>query len=326
MLAYLAPLLVLLVPLMAAGCSEARQEAEAAEWEEIGSMRGPRGELAVVRWRDSAIVVGGMGGPMLGSDAVEVYDLRTGQWSDLPNLPEPRHRLALAVVDDVLYAIGGAKGVNPKRAVETVYALDLKAGRAARWQTRAALPAPRSALRAEVIGGKIYVVGGIGPGNAAKAWVYDPQADRWSAIADLPTTREHLMTAALGGRLYAIGGRQGARNVAVVEVYDPAADRWQRAADMPTPRSGGTAVVAGDRVHVLGGEDPSTWGGRVYRSHEIYDPASDGWTAAPPLPRPLHGVQGVYDRGRIVLFGGADRHGIWSVLGWRDAVLSREVR
>ena len=42
------------------------------------------------------------------SDVVQGYDIQKRQWSELPNLPEPRHGVAVTALNDSLYAIGGA--------------------------------------------------------------------------------------------------------------------------------------------------------------------------------------------------------------------------
>jgi N-acetylneuraminic acid mutarotase len=59
------------------------------------------------------------------------------------------------------------------------------------WRSLDALPTPRGALAAAVLGGKIHAVGGIGwrGRNTPAHEVYDPAANRWTALAYVPTAR-----------------------------------------------------------------------------------------------------------------------------------------
>ena len=41
-------------------------------------------------------------------DAVDAYDVATGQWTSLPPMPTARHGVATAVIGDTVYAIGGS--------------------------------------------------------------------------------------------------------------------------------------------------------------------------------------------------------------------------
>src|SRR2546426_7660641 len=76
------------------------------------------------------------------------------------------------------------------------------------WPAVAPLREPIQELGAAVLGGKIYVAGGIDRTGrpTAAAFRYDPAANRWERIADLPAPRHHMPLAVVGDTLYAVGG------------------------------------------------------------------------------------------------------------------------
>jgi N-acetylneuraminic acid mutarotase len=83
-------------------------------WEDVPDMRTPRGGIASARLRDGRIVVFGgenlePGGTTIAP--VELFDPRTGRWSDLPSMRTPRHGLGGVALGRRVYAIQG--GVEP---------------------------------------------------------------------------------------------------------------------------------------------------------------------------------------------------------------------
>jgi N-acetylneuraminic acid mutarotase len=64
------------------------------------------------------------------------------------------------------------------------------------------------------------------------------------------------------------------------------------------------AVTVAGKIHVVGGrfgENEDMTG-----LHDIYDPASDSWTSAAPVPTPRGGGAGALYHGMIVFLGGED--------------------
>jgi glucose/arabinose dehydrogenase len=79
-------------------------------------------------------------------------------------------------------------------------------------------------------------------------------------------------------------------------VYEPGdfARRWEQLAPTGFARQEVSFVSAGQRFYLTGGG----------RALEVYDPGSDSWTKASPLPRNLDHIQGVELGGRIYYIGG----------------------
>lgn len=181
------------------------------------------------------------------------------------------------------------------------------------WSTRAPMPVGREGAAGAFIDGKFYVSHGYSSADGTDNAVYDPVADTWAPLAPATVPRSELAGAAVGGKLYAIGGRDPTgfcpTSVCdVVEIYDVATDSWSFGAPMPTPRAGlGLAVVA-DKIYAVGGRDGAIPGsGSPLAALEIYDPATDSWSAGPPMPTPRMDVYSttVLD-GKVWVIGGFD--------------------
>ena len=71
-------------------------------------------------------------------------------------MPTPRHMVGIAVVGNILYAIGG-HGPDSGKFVTTVEAYDPVTNT---WSTKAAMPTPRAHFGAAEVGGTIYAIGG----------------------------------------------------------------------------------------------------------------------------------------------------------------------
>jgi N-acetylneuraminic acid mutarotase len=170
------------------------------------------------------------------------------------------------------------------------------------------MPEPRAAGGAAVVGGRLYIVGGVGAtGLARRAFALDLRRGRWSAVA-APTPREHLAVTAAGGRIYALGGRKAGydTNVAIFESWSPGAKRWRRLPDVPGARGGtGAAVAAGSLVSV-GGEEPAGTIASVY----AWSLAHGGWRRLPDLPTPRHGLGVVTLGSRVYAVAGGPSPGL----------------
>lgn len=130
---------------------------------------------------------------------------------------------------------------------------------------------------------------------------------KWTARASMPTRRSRL-GAVFGqdGKLYAIGGSTDFGPTGVVEVYDTALDSWSTAAPMPTARYGFSALLLPDgKIFTIGGDwDTSTSTDGSSVNVEIYNPATNTWTAGPPLPEGRYMGAGAVRADGSILFGG----------------------
>ena len=172
-----------------------------------------------------------------------------------------------------LYVVGGygdARDLAPATRTST----DGK-----RWRNLAPMPTARAAGGAAIVGGKLYVIGGVAPKELARqAFALDLASGKWSTIAG-PTPREHLAVTAAGGRVYALAGRLGGddANLMTFEAYTPATGTWESLPPVPEPRGGTGAAVAGGLIVSVGGEEPEGTIHSVYG----YDLATGQWRRLP---------------------------------------------
>jgi len=173
------------------------------------------------------------------------------------------------------------------------------------WSSKASLNIGRMDFRPAVLGGYLYVLGGIkGPPQAISLDVerYDPATNTWTTKASIPEGDNSGVTnrkpsgfgcVVYSGRIYIYGGYDAANSAWPnyqytndILYYDPSSDSWTRLAashDMPVSRSNFGYAVSGDRFYLFAGTtmDSST-------HHETaawyYDATSGTWTQVADLP------------------------------------------
>ena len=124
------------------------------------------------------------------------------------------------------------------------------------WRNLAPMPIKRGSAAANIVNGKVYVMGGattaegskdVAISNATTANnltrndVYDIASNTWSSGAPMALARNHMFSGTVNGKIYIIGGRiahafvAASQNTDVVEQYDPATNTWgAQMAKMPT--------------------------------------------------------------------------------------------
>jgi len=152
------------------------------------------------------------------------------------------------------------------------------------WATSASMSTPH--MYGSAIGlndGRVLVIGGA---STRATEIYDPVADRWTPTGEIENASG---TAVLlpNGSVLVTGGRPplGPHGVyASATRFDPFQNRWLPAAPMLRPRAGHVfMVLPDDRVLAAGGIDQIAAGPIRTNTTEIYDPATDQWTAGPPM-------------------------------------------
>lgn len=261
----------------------------------------------------------GEGGRVTGvSDRHIAYDPATGETAGLGKLQAPRHHPQLVSLAGRLYLLGGF-GTNPG-AVNWIMSAETHAYDNGNWTRLAAAPEPHGESGAASIGDRIHIVGGRRPKGAANLaygdhadstshLVFDPAANSWTTAAPALTARNSAAGAMINGLWHVAGGRSVAGGPTDAhEVYDPKEDRWRAAAPMPkgSGAGGNAAGVIDGQLYIFGGEYFDN-GGRVHPEVWRYDPATDTWHSAPPMPTPRHGLGAITINNRIWLLGGAKK-------------------
>jgi N-acetylneuraminic acid mutarotase len=279
------------------------------------------------------LVYGGQTGDSKPVGALWRFDPAAGAWTKLAGNPVPVHHGAAVGIGGKMYLFGGFRipdsGKTAWHPVADAWAYDLeKQG----WEALPPMPTPRGALSAVAVGSKVYVIGGaklpakidqsdgIVPGGPVELLgtveVYDTETKSWAAKTPMSLARNHHDAAHVNGKIYVVGGRVAScysngwsTNVWMNEAYDIAADSWTTLQPMPTARSGtGIAVIDG-KLHVLGGEGWIDNFGGVFRTHEVYDPATNRWSIAPRMPTARHGFATAQLGNRIYAISGVNNAG-----------------
>jgi N-acetylneuraminic acid mutarotase len=192
-----------------------------------------------------------------------------------------------------------------------------RSANAATWTRKADMPTPRWGHSAAVVNGKIYVIGGLmsepsflKAESIAAVEEYDPATDTWSRKADMPAPRGYLYGShpVVDGKIYVTGGgNHGQAMMARVDVYDPATETWTRVADMPTARISMARVAWNEKIYVFGGLTgrlPSPYSSANVT--EVYDPQTDIWREAAPMPRGVWEHSALVVEDKIYVVGGAN--------------------
>ncbi len=80
---------------------------------------------------------------------------------------------------------------------------------------------------------------------------------------------------------------------------------WVSLAPMPTPRQAfGIAQTPDGRIFTIGGDTFSIGTYMPVGKVEVYDPQSNSWTTAAPMPTPRYSLTAAYSNGLIYAFGG----------------------
>jgi N-acetylneuraminic acid mutarotase len=170
--------------------------------------------------------------------------------------------------------------------------------------------------------GRVLVVGGcIGSGICTqRVEIFNPYTNAWMEVKPLESDRaEHTAVLLDDGRVLVVGGTKadgGASAGGDALLYDPQTNTWTATGSMVNPRYLAQSVrLADGRVLVAGGmtlKDKPVQ--TISTSAEIYDPASNTWTAAADLAQARYAyVLALLPGGQALAIGGArDYDARWS--------------
>ena len=271
-------------------------------------------------WIGAAVVngkiyaIGGNGG--YGSSSVNEYDPITDTWTTKTSMPTPRINFGTAVIENKIYIIGGDRGNydigTTTTAINEVYdpATDT-------WEMKTSMPTRRMAISANVVDGKIYIIGGgektpntnLTP--TAVNEVYDPEEDKWTTLEPIPNPVNYHTSAVVDNKIYIMGG---AVNVNLNQIYDVETDTWSSGSPVPTGvDSAATGVITGTnaskRIYVIGGKQ----GVEAVNLNQVYDPETDTWTSGKPMPTTRYGLGVAVINDTIYAIGGREGWISWPI-------------
>ena len=227
------------------------------------------------------------------------FDTVLGNWNDIGRLPRmgnlsPGSRMI--ALGTSLFFLGGAlppDEFDRFHPVGEVWKYDLLTRNLYRV---ASMITPRDRFASTVMGGKLYVAGGLGTGWSyahdplRSAEVYDPESDSWRALPDMPHDETRMPAlecqgGTVNGKFYVRGGG----NKGLADIYDPRSNSWGWDGDwFPSDMSAPyyTRMESADkRMYLLDTYPP----GRTRltdRTHQlrVFKESTQKWTAISPLP------------------------------------------
>jgi Kelch motif len=211
----------------------------------------------------------------------DAYDPVTDKWSRLADIPQPiSHCGQVADTDDpnnsIFWLAGGFLGDHPGPSTTEVWKYDIRNNL---WTGGPALPGPRGGGALVKLGRELHYFGGTLRMNG----IYQQDfGTHWVLDLDSGT---------------------GWRNTT---------KSGQLLADLPNPRNHMGGTVLNGKIYAIGGQHLGNQDTTPQSEVDVYDPATNTWSQAAPMPRPIgHVTANVFVRnGRIVVTTGV---GIQSV-------------
>jgi len=229
---------------------------------------------------------------VVGEEVNYEYDPSTNSWTTKTPMPVPRAGFGVAVYLDRIYVIGGGYGVYPNRTVTRVNEVYDPATDT--WETKTSMPTNRSGMCANVVDGKIYVIGGRTGEQYSTVdlnEVYDPETNMWTTKEPIPYPVVGYASAVVDGKIFVLGGQDeyhDPMNLDLTQIYDPETNTWSQGTPIPTATVAAAAgvtsgTIAPERIYVMGGD-----GGFFYPldRNYVYDPQADVWNTGTAIPTP----------------------------------------
>ena len=316
-------------------------------WTPLAALPKARSHIASVVRDGQILVLGGTNPGATSSKDVTAFDPASETWSKLPQLPGGRKTPVAGLIGDNVWLTGGSLSTSTYRGrfadrweygpampialgevaggmigrslylvgESSVATLALDVGTGLWRSDLAARPFPGSHHAAEVIGGELYLFGGIGA-SAGRVQIFDPISNAWRLGPDMPFAAGSSSSAVIGGVAYVAGGIVGQATTARAARFDPVSAIWTEIAPMPVGRNHAASATDGASLWIFGGrgfgsgDNNSVANG--FDTVQVYDPATDAWRvstqpeqALAPLPQARGGMgRSVYVDGEFYVIGG----------------------
>ncbi|XP_065438646.1 kelch-like protein 18 isoform X1 [Chrysemys picta bellii] len=230
-------------------------------------------------------------------NVVEVFDPIANRWEKCQPMTTARSRVGVAVLNGLLYAIGGYDGQLRLSTVE-VYNPEMDS-----WSKVGSMNSRRSAMGTVVLDGQIYVCGGYdGISSLNSVETYSPETDKWTVVTPMSSNCSAAGVTVFEGRIYVSGGYDGLQIFSSVEYYNHHTATWHPVASMLNKRCRHGAASLGSKMFVCGGYD----GSGFLSIAEVYSSMANQWYLIVPMNTRRSRVSLVANCGRLYCVGGYD--------------------
>jgi N-acetylneuraminic acid mutarotase len=276
-------------------------------WSETGAMAtGRGGPAAALLANGNVLEAGGTTAGGTSDKTAEIYNTSAGTFSAAAPMGVGRVAPTAVVLQSGSVLVLGGSDTGADQTAEVYNPA------ANTWTPTAnnmTIPGGEFPSAALLPDGRVLVVGGNdGPATTA-ADIYNPSTNSFTAAAPMGTARSiPAMITLPSGKVLVAGGLDASGNaLASAEVYDPSANSWTPVSNsMSSPHvAAQISALPGGKVLVAGGLSELTPTATTTASAEIYDPATNSFTAAASMSnsRYFFGLTALSD-GRVLAAGG----------------------
>lgn len=265
----------------------ASSPSNAGKLSETGVMHVARASHSATLLPNSKVLIAGgfsgSGGEQNPYASTELYDPRTGTFESGATMSIGRSgHTATLLKDGKVLIVAGWTGRYAIRNSAELY--DPETGK---FTPTGNLVTERAGNAATLLAdGRVLLTGGEDRQQNAlsSAEIYDPATGKFTATGSMAEPRgAHTATLLKNGKVLIVGGGSGhypsKTLYRAAELFDPGTGRFSPAGETAIARHKHAAILlTSGKVLILGGSDNRDWRGE-YTSAEIYDPASNSFTA-----------------------------------------------
>ncbi|KAG1933669.1 actin-binding protein IPP [Pimephales promelas] len=238
------------------------------------------------RWSDSRAL-----------SCVERFDSFSQYWTTVSSLHQARSGLGVAVLEGMIYVVGGEKDSMIFDCTERYDPVTKQ------WAAVASLTYPRCGVGVCSCHGALYALGGwIGSEIGKTMERYDPEENKWEIIGSLAVPRYYFGCCELQGFIYVIGGiSDEGTELRSAEVYDPISRRWSALPVMVTRRAYVGVASLNNCIYAVGGWNEALGS---LDTVEKYCLEEEKWVEVAPMAVPRAGVTVAAVNGLLYAVGG----------------------
>ncbi|XP_072366926.1 actin-binding protein IPP isoform X3 [Scyliorhinus torazame] len=238
------------------------------------------------RWSDSRTL-----------SCVERFDSFSQYWTTVSSLHQARSGLGVAVLEGMIYVIGGESDSMIFDCAERYDPVTKQ------WAAVASMNSPRCGLAVCACHAAIYALGGwVGADIGKTMERFDPSDNKWEIIGNMVVPRYFFGCCEMQGLIYVVGGlSDSGSELGSAEMFNPITKRWTTLDDMKTKRAYVGVAALNDCVYAVGGWNETQ---NALRTAEKYSLQEEQWFEVSPMKMARAGVSVIAVNGLLYAVGG----------------------
>ncbi|XP_067846257.1 actin-binding protein IPP [Heptranchias perlo] len=238
------------------------------------------------RWSDSRTL-----------SCVERFDSFSQYWTTVSSLHQARSGLGVAVLEGMIYVIGGESDSMIFDCAERYDPVTKQ------WAAVASMNSPRCGLAVCACHGAIYALGGwVGADIGKTMERFDPSDNKWEVVGNMVVPRYFFGCCEIQGLIYVVGGlSDSGSELRSAEMFNPITKRWTTLDDMKTKRAYVGVAALNDCIYAVGGWNETQ---NALRTAEKYSLQEEKWFEVSPMKMARAGVSVIAVNGLLYAVGG----------------------